>query len=226
MPGELKTDRQKIFWLWVLIFCVSLLVTGIWRVWVWLQPQTALPTQVQPLVTPAPTALAPVTIAPNKAAEEPSTQPVTKAELPAGLKLMIPVEGIKPEQLRDTFNDARAAGRTHNAIDIMAARGALVLAAADGEVVRFFNSEAGGITLYQLNQERNVVFYYAHLERYADGLLVGQQVKQGEVIAYVGDTGNAGAENYHLHFAVWLIDDPKRFWDGTNINPYELLKRR
>ncbi len=142
------------------------------------------------------------------------------------MKLIIPVQGIKPDQLRDTFNDARSAGRTHNAIDIMAARGMPVLAAADGEVVRFFNSEAGGITLYQLNQERNVVFYYAHLERYADGLSVGHQAKQGEVIAYVGDTGNAGAGNYHLHFAVWLIDDPKRFWAGTNINPYELLKRR
>ncbi len=222
----IKTDRQKIFWLWVLIFGAFLIVAGFRRVWLWLQPQVAFPAQVQPLVTPAPTIPAPATVAPSKAAEEPSTQPLTEAKIPAGLKLIIPVQGIKPEQLRDTFNDARSAGRTHNAIDIMAPRAALVLAAADGEVVRFFNSEAGGITLYQLNQERNVVFYYAHLERYADGLSVGHQAKQGEVVAYVGDTGNAGAGNYHLHFAVWLTDDPKRFWAGTNINPYELLKRR
>ena len=222
----INTDRQKIFWLWVLIFGAFLIVAGIWRVWQWLQPQAAFPTQVQPPVISAPAVPAPTTVAPSKAAEEPSTQPMTEAELPAGVKLMIPVEGIKPEQLRDTFNDARSAGRTHNAIDIMAAGGTPVLATADGEVVRLFNSEAGGITLYQLNQARNVVFYYAHLERYADGLLVGRQVKQGEVIAYVGDTGNAGAGNYHLHFAVWLTDDPKRFWDGTNLNPYELLKRR
>ncbi|NOT63285.1 MAG: M23 family metallopeptidase [Acidobacteria bacterium] len=217
----IKTDRQKIFWLWVLIFGALLLVAGIWRVWLWLQPRAAFPTQVQPSVTPAPTVSAP-----NKAAEEPATQPIAEAVLPAGLKLIIPVEGIKPDQLRDTFNDARSAGRTHNAIDIMAARGTPVLAAADGEVVRLFNSEAGGTTLYQLNQARNVVFYYAHLERYADSLFVGRQVKQGEVIAYVGDTGNAGAGNYHLHFGVWLTDDPKRFWDGTNVNPYELFKRR
>lgn len=144
--------------------------------------------------------------------------------LPASLKLIIPVANIQPAQLRDTYTEARAEGRVHNAIDIIAPQGTPVLAAADGKIVRFFNSERGGITLYQLSNDQRVVFYYAHLQRYADGVTEGRLVRQGETIAYVGDTGNAGAGNYHLHFAVWLIDDPKRFWDGTNLNPYPLLK--
>jgi murein DD-endopeptidase MepM/ murein hydrolase activator NlpD len=143
---------------------------------------------------------------------------------PPGLKLLIPVAGVKPEQLRDTFAAARSEGRTHNALDIMAPRDTPVLAAADGKIIRLFASERGGITLYQLSKDEKVVFYYAHLSGYAEGLAVERVVRQGEVIAYVGDTGNAGAGNYHLHFAVWIVDDPKRFWNGLNLNPYPLLK--
>lgn len=160
-------------------------------------------------------------------AEEPVATPnvaMSSAQLPPGLKLIIPVAGVRPEQLRDTFTEARSAGRVHNALDISAPRGAAVLAAADGQIIRLFQSERGGITLYQLSKDQKVVFYYAHLERYADGLTEGRQVRQGEVLAYVGDTGNAGAGNYHLHFGVWLVDDPKRFWSGVNLNPYPLLK--
>ncbi len=158
---------------------------------------------------------------------QPALTPATDAastQLPPGLKLLIPVAGIKPAQLRDTFTEARSEGREHNALDIMAPLGTPVLAAADGQLVRFFNSERGGITLYQLSSDRRVVFYYAHLQRYAAGVTEGRSVRQGETIAYVGDTGNAGAGNYHLHFGVWLIADPKHFWDGANLNPYSLLK--
>lgn len=145
-------------------------------------------------------------------------------QLPPGLQLIIPVANIQPAQLRDTFTEARTEGRVHNAIDIMAPQGTPVLAAADGQLVRFFNSERGGITLYQLSSDQRVVFYYAHLQRYADGVAEGRSVRQGETIAYVGDTGNAGAGNFHLHFGVWLINDPKHFWAGANLNPYPLLK--
>jgi murein DD-endopeptidase MepM/ murein hydrolase activator NlpD len=125
--------------------------------------------------------------------------------------------------LRDTFKDARSEGRVHDAIDIMAPMGAPVLAAADGEIARFFDSEKGGITIYQFSADKKLIYYYAHLQRRADTIQEHQFVKQGTVIGYVGDTGNAGAGNTHLHFAVWTVTDPKRYWDGTNINPYTLL---
>lgn len=148
---------------------------------------------------------------------------ITAAQEPAGL--IIPVAGVRASELRDTFNQARAEGRTHNAIDIMAARDTSVLAVADGEVVKLFYSERGGNTIYQLSKDKQFVFYYAHLARYAEGLKQGHKARQGEVLAYVGDTGNAGAGNYHLHFAIWLVTDKKRYWDGINLNPYPILRK-
>lgn len=141
------------------------------------------------------------------------------------LKLIIPVAGVRPEQLQDTFTDGRLEGRAHDAIDIMAPVGTPVVAASDGEIVRLFQSERGGTTIYQLSPDKKLVFYYAHLRRYADGLVVGKFARQGEVIGYVGDTGNAGAGNYHLHFSIAVLADPKRYWEGTNINPYPLLRK-
>jgi murein DD-endopeptidase MepM/ murein hydrolase activator NlpD len=140
-------------------------------------------------------------------------------------RLVIPVLGVKPDQLLDTFTDARSEGRMHDAIDIPAPAGTPVIAAADGEIVKLFQSDRGGTTIYQLSTDKKLVFYYAHLQRYADSLVVGKFVKQGEVIGYVGDTGNAGAGNYHLHFSISIIADPKRYWEGTNINPYPLLHK-
>lgn len=139
------------------------------------------------------------------------------------LKLIIPVAGVRSEQLQDTFTAARGEGRAHDAIDIMAPAGTPVLAANDGEIVKLFQSDRGGTTIYQLSPDKKLVFYYAHLQRYADGLVVGKFARQGEVIGYVGDTGNAGAGNYHLHFSIAVLADPKRYWEGTNINPYPLL---
>ncbi|MDT7688904.1 MAG: peptidoglycan LD-endopeptidase LytH [Acidobacteriota bacterium] len=143
----------------------------------------------------------------------------------ASMHLLIPVQGIASGQLRDTFNDARSEGRVHDAIDIMAARGVPVLASADGRVVRLFQSVKGGTTIYQLaSADEHLVFYYAHLERYADGLTEGHLARRGEVIGYVGDTGNAGPGNTHLHFQIYRVADPKHFWTGENINPYPLLR--
>lgn len=141
------------------------------------------------------------------------------------LKLIIPVVGVRPDQLLDAFTDARSEGRVHDAIDIPAPAGTPVVAAADGEIIKLFQSERGGTTIYQLSNDKKLVFYYAHLQRYADGLMAGKFAKQGEVIAYVGDTGNAGTGNFHLHFSIAVVADPKRYWEGTNINPYPLLRR-
>lgn len=139
-------------------------------------------------------------------------------------ELIIPVAGIGPEELLDTYNDARSQGRIHNAIDIIAPLGTPVLAAADGQIVKLFNSEQGGITIYQLDAKRNIIYYYAHLDRYADDVVEGKVVRQGEVIAYVGDTGNAAPGNYHLHFSISIVTDPKRYWEGVNVNPYPILR--
>ncbi|HKX28993.1 MAG TPA: M23 family metallopeptidase [Blastocatellia bacterium] len=139
--------------------------------------------------------------------------------------MIIPVAAVRASDLRDTFNDARSSERQHQAIDIMAPRGTPVLAAADGEIVRLYSSNLGGNTIYQLSRDRKTVFYYAHLDRYVEGLSAGRQAQQGEVIAYVGDTGNAGTGNYHLHFAMWSVDDPKQYWHGVNINPYPILSQ-
>jgi len=154
-----------------------------------------------------------------------TTIPPQDSSFVGRLNLIVPVAGVRPEQLVDTFNDARSEGRVHDAIDIPAPDGTPVLAAADGEIIKLFPSEKGGTTIYQLSMDKKLVFYYAHLQGYADGVAVGNKVHQGDVIAYVGDTGNAGAGNYHLHFSISIVADPKRYWEGTNINPYPLLHR-
>ena len=141
------------------------------------------------------------------------------------LNLIIPVAGVRPDQLLDTFADSRSEDRSHDAIDIAAAAETPVIAATDGKILKLFQSERGGTTIYQLAANQELVFYYAHLSRYADGLAEGDTVRQGQVIAHVGDTGNAGAGNYHLHFSITAVSDPNRYWEGTNINPYPLLRR-
>lgn len=139
-------------------------------------------------------------------------------------RLIIPVAGIKSEQLVDSFSDARSDGRVHDAIDIAAPSGTQVLAAADGTIVKFFDSQAGGITIYQSSSDGQYMYYYAHLSSRAAGLSEGQSITQGTIIGYVGDTGNAGAGNYHLHFSIALVADKRRYWEGTYINPYPLLR--
>jgi murein DD-endopeptidase MepM/ murein hydrolase activator NlpD len=155
---------------------------------------------------------------------QPTQSPQAAPSEPASL--LIPVEGVRPEQLQDTFQASRSEGRVHDAIDIPAPRGTPVLATTDGRIVKLFESVPGGTTIYQLGTDNHTIYYYAHLDRYADGLKEGDFARRGEVIAYVGDTGNAGAGNYHLHFSIAIVSDPKRYWQGTNINPYPLLRGR
>jgi murein DD-endopeptidase MepM/ murein hydrolase activator NlpD len=137
--------------------------------------------------------------------------------------LLIPVAGVRFEDLQNTFKDARSGGRVHDAIDIIAPRGTPVLACTDGRIAKLFRSERGGITLYQLSLDEKTVYYYAHLDRYRDGIAEGQTLRRGEVLGYVGDTGNATPGNYHLHFSVALIQNPRDIHNGTNLNPYELF---
>jgi murein DD-endopeptidase MepM/ murein hydrolase activator NlpD len=151
--------------------------------------------------------------------------PVVVAEqvqvAPSGLAL--PVVGIKPDQLTDTFDAARSQGRRHDAIDIMAAEGTPVIAAADGTIEKLFNSVRGGMTIYERSPDGKWEYYYAHLSAYAPGLAEGQQVKRGQVIARVGHTGDASAAGPHLHFAINTMAPGDHWWNGTAINPYPLL---
>ena len=140
-----------------------------------------------------------------------------------GRDLLIPVAGVSQKQLRNTYDDARSQGRQHNAIDIIAPQGTPVLAVDEGPVIKLFQSDKGGITLYQLDPSGKYAYYYAHLERYADNMAEGKRLKRGEVIGYVGDSGNAGKGNYHLHFEVSKLAAPRKWYGGTPTNPYHLL---
>ncbi|SEJ60447.1 Peptidase family M23 [Sphingobium sp. AP50] len=141
--------------------------------------------------------------------------------------LLIPVEGVPASALTDTFSQARAGGaRPHDAIDIMAARGRVVLAAADGRIEKLFWSEAGGRTLYERSADGRLIYYYAHLDGYAPGLREGQGVRRGQRIATVGSTGNADPAAPHLHFAVNVMQPGESWHGGRPVNPYPLLVRR
>jgi murein DD-endopeptidase MepM/ murein hydrolase activator NlpD len=139
--------------------------------------------------------------------------------------MLIPVQGVEASELQPTFHEQRGT-RHHEAIDILAPRGTPVLAAAPGEIVKLFHSERGGRTVYQFEPSGTYCYYYAHLDRYADGLHEGQQVTRGQVIGYVGSTGNADADTPHLHFAIFRLGPERRWWEGTPIDPYPVLTRR
>jgi len=142
---------------------------------------------------------------------------------PSGLA--IPVAGVKPGELIDTYTQARAGGqRIHDAIDIMAAEGTPVIAAAPGKVEKlFFSNGGGGITAYVRSDDGRWIYYYAHLLSYAPGLAEGQKVARGSPIGLVGHTGNANPAGPHLHFAIFRMNPGERWWQGAPINPYPLL---
>lgn len=142
---------------------------------------------------------------------------------PAGLA--IPVAGVKPEQLVDTYTQARAGGaRVHDAIDIVAPLGTPVIAAAPGRVEKLFFSEGGGgITAYVRSNDGRWTFYYAHLQGYAPDLREGQQIERGALIGWVGVSGNTNPAGPHLHFAINRMNPGEKWWQGSAINPYPLL---
>lgn len=150
----------------------------------------------------------------------------TAIQITSATPLLIPVRGVLAPQLQDTFGDARAQGRSHEAIDIMAPAGTPVLAVADGTVEKLFTSVAGGLTVYQFEPGGRYAYYYAHLQAYAPGLAEKQALRRGDVIGYVGSTGNADPAAPHLHFAVFELGPERRWWQGTAINPYPLLRRQ
>lgn len=182
-----------------------------------LMPATASLAPEVPLVTSDRDADAPVGT---------SSIPVSPTEAVATLPgdgLELPVDGVTRDQLHDSFTEARDGTRAHEAIDIMAARGTKVLAARDGTVAKLFTSKQGGLTIYQFDPSQTFCYYYAHLDSYAPGLHEGQVLRRGEVIGYVGSTGNASPAAPHLHFAIFRLTPEHHWWEGDPVNPYPIL---
>jgi murein DD-endopeptidase MepM/ murein hydrolase activator NlpD len=146
-------------------------------------------------------------------------------ELLAQRKLRLPIQGLDARDIQETFAQGRAGGKLHEATDILAPRGTPVVAVEDGIIQKLFLSKPGGITIYEFDHAGVFCYYYAHLERYAAGLSEGMSVKRGEVIGYVGTTGNAPPETPHLHFAIFRLGPEKHWWQGTAIDPYPLLMK-
>jgi hypothetical protein len=152
----------------------------------------------------------------------PSVSPAPASEL-GDRDLLIPVEGVQANDLVPSYDDARGL-RKHEALDILAPMSAPVRAVEDGRIARLFHSKAGGITIYQFDPTERFCYYYAHLSRYADGLRENDRVSRGQVIGYVGTTGNAPKDTPHLHFAIFRLTSEKHWWEGTPLDPYPILR--
>jgi len=138
--------------------------------------------------------------------------------------LGLPVATFKLSDMLDTFNAARPGERKHEATDIIAARGTPVLAVDDGTIVKLFLSVAGGRTIYEFDLTESYCYYYAHLDGYEVHIKEGMNIRRGQVIGYVGTTGNAPSNSPHLHFGITKIGRDKKWWGGTPIDPYPLLR--
>jgi murein DD-endopeptidase MepM/ murein hydrolase activator NlpD len=177
-----------------------------------LPPPARSVARAEAIPSPAPT-LAPSPIVPTPPGDAPRP-------------LIMPVAGIDPSTIHDMFDEMRGGStRRHDALDILAPRGTPVVAADDGTIKKLFTSVPGGLTVYEFDPDQRYCYYYAHLDAYAPGLHEGQLLRRGDIIGYVGTTGNAPKDTPHLHFAVIHLDPDKRWWTGTPINPYPLLYR-
>lgn len=179
---------------------------------------------------PAPPVVPETTVASPAPGAVRDTSPVvaTEGELAQlAATLVVPVQGVAASALRDSYDEARGGGaRVHEALDIHAPRGTPVVAATDGRVLKLHESAAGGLMVYQADASDRFILMYGHLERWATGLADGTPVRRGQVIGYVGTSGNAAPDAPHLHFVVARGRPSASWWRGTPVNPYPLLKER
>jgi peptidoglycan LD-endopeptidase LytH len=163
--------------------------------------------------------------APGTAAMAPSPRMAAAIDRLREKQLLIPVAGVCPSQIEDSFTATRDGGeRRHNALDILAPRNTPVLAADDGAILRLSTNALGGITIYASDRDRQLVYYYAHLDRYRDGLTAGMTIQKGDTLGYVGTTGNAPTDVPHLHFQIMVWPADGISLDGEPINPYPFLR--
>ncbi len=190
-----------------------------------LLPPVARPDPMAASLPPAPVVATDLTEVdlPLRPTPQEITLPADVAGAKPSGKLRIPVEGIKLAQLSDNFDQPRGNERHHEALDIMAPKGTKVIAVADGKVAKLFNSKPGGLTVYQFDPTEKYAYYYAHLDRYADGVKEGSVLKRGDLVGYVGVTGNSDPKAPHLHFAVVELTPKKEWWKGTAVNPYPMM---
>lgn len=227
---------------WIALIAVLLLANVAWFVWqggplvqrtagdgLAVQPMTAetprFPADAV-AVTTSPAAAPVAASTPAVSSEKPA--PGTASSLPAidaPAGLLLPVQGIDIADVHDTFDDARGSERQHEALDVMAPAGTPVLAVADGTIEKLFTSDRGGLTIYQFEPTGQYVYYYAHLQAYAPGIVEGQPVRRGDVLGTVGSTGNADPAAPHLHFAIFRLTPEKQWWTGEPVNPYPLIER-
>jgi murein DD-endopeptidase MepM/ murein hydrolase activator NlpD len=187
---------------------------------VWLYGRAGSTVSAPGPALPAAPGSPPPAVTPPVLAPPPATTP--PADL-AQRDLLMPVEGVRPEELHDSFAEARGRDRVHEAIDILAPRNTPVVAVEAGRIAKLFSSSLGGMTIYQFDPTETYCYYYAHLESYAPGLREGTIVSRGQVIGYVGTSGNAGPNNPHLHFAIFRLNEQKSWWRGVAVNPYPIL---
>jgi murein DD-endopeptidase MepM/ murein hydrolase activator NlpD len=194
---------------------------GLLGLWTW---QRVPPQSATASVPPAPEARA--TVSATNHADRRAEIPASAAAV-ADLRrrdLLVPVQGVTRDKLIDSFRDTREQIRQHEALDIPAPRGTPVLAVEDGTIEKLFTSERGGLTIYEFDPTRTYAYYYAHLDAYAQGLHEHDTVRRGDVIGFVGTTGNAPANAPHLHFAFFILTAERSWWKGTALNPYDVWK--
>lgn len=186
---------------------------------------TAIVRPPQPGTTSAPVTAAP-SVPPDTLRSADTAPSVTGADLVMleQRRPIVPISGIPAAKLPDTFNELRGGTRKHEALDILAPRGTPVHSADDGTVIKLFTSKAGGLTAYVTGPAQRFMYYYAHLDAYAKGLTEGQTVRKGDILGYVGTTGDADPNVPHLHFAIARIGNIKEWWKGEPIDPTTVLQ--
>ena len=184
------------------------------------RPEPSPVEEVRPSAKETPPAVAP----PPETTSTVPTMSANAVEVLRGRRLEVPVQGARREDLRNMFDEQRSGSRRHEAIDLLAPRNTPVVAVEDGTIARLFVSDAGGLTVYQFDPTSTYCYYYAHLEGYAAGLKEGDRVKRGDLLGYVGTTGNAPKDTPHLHFAIFQLTEKKQWWQGTPIDPYTVLR--
>lgn len=177
-----------------------------------------------PVATPGAASAPTVTIPPSSGGTNPPPATPALMSALAARHIIVPIAGIPAAKLPDTFNEMRGGTRRHEALDIMSPRNTPVHSVDDGSVIKLFTSKAGGITVYATDPTGHFIYYYAHLDHYAPGLREGQPLKRGDVIGYVGSTGDASADAPHLHFAIALSNNVKEWWKGTPVDPTPVLQ--